>query len=318
MKSVAADFAWARQSLAATTAKAWFALNRDKMLYDFMREIVKIQEKALYVAKEREEIGAGTKRDVHLVTAMAAESKQMLKNFETMQQVDTRSLETLVGRYPANAIEPKGLTKMPPELPASGIPAALLNRRPDLVAARYRVAAAFHNEKAAELLKLPNITLRFDMGYDHVYDTVAKLIGNLFMPVYDAGRIDALIAAATADQKAAIANYRSVVLRAFREVENALAQEKQLKERYDFLMTTEREYKTAYDMTVETYEIGEGTIIDVLTAQSKWIDAGITRVNIANRRLANRVDLHLALGGGFDARPSWNLDYAKTHASEKK
>ncbi len=138
------------------------------------------------------------------------------------------------------------------------------------------------------------------------------------MPVYDAGRIDALIAAATADQKAAIANYRSVVLRAFREVENALAQEKQLKERYDFLMTTEREYKTAYDMTVETYEIGEGTIIDVLTAQSKWIDAGITRVNIANRRLANRVDLHLALGGGFDARPSWNPDYAKTHASEKK
>lgn len=318
MKSLAADFAWARQSLAAATAKAWFALNRDKMLYDFMREIVKIQEKALHVAKEREEIGAGTKRDVHLVTAMTAESKQMLKNFETMQQVDTRGLETLVGRYPANAIEPKGLTRMPPELPASGIPADLLNRRPDLVAARHRVAAAFHNEKAAELLKLPNITLRFDMGYDHVYDTVARLIGNLFMPVYDAGRIDALIAAATADQKAAIANYRSVVLRAFREVENALAQEKQLKARYDLLTTTEREYKTAYDMTVETYEIGEGTLIDVLTAQSKWIDAGITRVNIANRRLANRVDLHLALGGGFDAKPSWNPGYAKTHASEKR
>ncbi|WP_456381358.1 TolC family protein [Hydrogenimonas sp.] len=317
MKSVAADFAWARQSLAAMTAKAWFALNRDKMLHDFMREIVRIQEKALHVAKEREEIGAGTRRDVHLVTAMTAESKQMLKNFETMQQVDTRSLETLVGRYPANAIEPKGLTKMPSRLPASGIPADLLNRRPDLVAARHRVAAAFHDEKAAELLKLPNITLRFDMGYDHVYDTLAQLIGNLFMPVYDAGRIDALIAAATADQKAAIANYRSVVLRAFREVENALAQEKQLKARYDLLTTTEREYKTAYDMTVETYEIGEGTLIDVLTAQSKWIDAGITRVDVANQRLANRIDLYLALGGGFDAKPSWNPSYGK-EASKRR
>ncbi len=318
LKSVAADFAWARQSLAATTAKVWFSLNRDKMLHDFMRKIVKIQEKALYVAKEREEIGSGTKRDVHMVRAMAAESKQMLKNFEIMQQVDTRSLETIVGRYPANAIVPQGLTEMPPEIPASGIPADLLNRRPDLVAARHRVAAAFHNEKAMELLKLPSISFRFDAGYDHVHNTLAKLISNLFMPVLDAGRIDALIAAATADQKSAIANYKSVVLQAWREVENALAKEKQLKERYDYLSTTVEEYKIAYDMTVETYNIGEGTIIDVLLAQSKWIDASILRTNIANQRLANRVNLYLALGGSFNAKPAWNLDYAKTHASEKK
>ncbi|WP_456451983.1 hypothetical protein, partial [Hydrogenimonas sp.] len=67
------------------------------------------------------------------------------------------------------------------------------------------------------------------------------------------------------------------------------------------------------------YEIGEGTIFDMLLAQSKWIDAGIQKVSVANQRLANRVNLHLALGGSFDAKPAWNPDYVKTSAkaSEK-
>ncbi|WP_456452180.1 TolC family protein, partial [Hydrogenimonas sp.] len=293
LRAMAADFAYARQSLAALTAKAWFRINSDKMLYDFMDEVVGLQKKVLKIVKEREEIGAGTKRAVHVVSAMTAESQQLLKNFEIFWYNDTRTLETLVGRYPANAIEPRGLAKVPPE-PAAGIPADLLNRRPDVVAARQRVAAAFHYEKAMELLKLPSFSFSFRAGYDHLEDTIAKFLSSVFMPIIDNGEIDAYIAMANADQKAAIAHYKSVVLRAYKEVENALSQEKQLKERYDYLVTMEREYRTAYDMTVENYEIGEGTIFDMLLAQSKWIDAGIQKVSVANQRLANRVNLHLA------------------------
>jgi outer membrane protein TolC len=317
LRAMAADFAFARQSLAGMTAKAWFRINSDKKLYDFMDKVVGLQKKVLNIVKEREAIGAGTKRAVHVVSAMTAESQQLLKSFEILWYNDTRSLETLVGRYPANAIEPRGLAEVPPE-PAAGIPADLLNRRPDIVAARQRVASAFHYEKAMELLKLPSFGFSFRAGYDHLEDTIVKFLSDVFMPIIDNGEIDAYIAMANADQKAAIANYKSVVLRAFREVENALSQEKQLKERYDYLVTMEREYRIAYDMTVQNYEIGEGTIFDMLLAQSKWIDAGIQKVSVANQRLANRVNLHLALGGSFDAKPAWNPDYAKTAMKEKK
>ena len=317
LRAMAADFAFARQSLAGMTAKAWFRINSDKKLYDFMDKVVGLQKKVLKIVKEREAIGAGTKRAVHVVSAMTAESQQLLKSFEILWHNDTRSLETLGGRYPANAIEPRGLAEVPPE-PAAGIPADLLNRRPDIVAARQRVASAFHYEKAMELLKLPSFGFSFRAGYDHLEDTIVKFLSDVFMPIIDNGEIDAYIAMANADQKAAIANYKSVVLRAYREVENALSQEKQLKERYDYLVTMEKEYRTAYDMTVENYEIGEGTIFDMLLAQSKWIDAGIQKVSVANQRLANRVNLHLALGGSFDAKPAWNPDYAKTAMKEKK
>jgi outer membrane protein TolC len=210
----------------------------------------------------------------------------------------------LIGGYPANSIAPRGLPTLTNSV-AAGVPAELLNRRPDLIAARRRVAAAFHNEKAAELLKLPSITLRYDAGYDHLENTISRLIGGLFMPVWDNGEIDAYIAAATADQKLAIANYRNTVLRAWREVEDALAKERQLADRLAWLQTTEKEYKIAYDMTMETYHIGEGTIIDVLTAQGKWIDAKIARVSLQRDRLINRVNLYLALGGGINGQPAY-------------
>jgi outer membrane protein TolC len=121
------------------------------------------------------------------------------------------------------------------------------------------------------------------------------------MPVFDAGRIDALIASATADQKAALANYQSVVLYAYREVENALANERHLKNREHYLNTMVKEFKTAYDMTNENYNIGQGTILDVLNAQSKWINAQILRTQVRKERLINRVNLHLALGGSFES-----------------
>ena len=305
MRALAADYAWARQSLAGNTARIWFRLNADRVLRKFLDEVVKIQEEAMRVAKEREAIGAGTKRDLHMVTAMTEESRQMRQSFVSREKLDTHALAILLGRYPGETIAPEGLVAVPPPVPA-GLPADLLNRRPDLAAARYRVASAFHNEKATELLKLPSFNFRFQAGYDHVEDTVAKLIGSLFMPVIDNGKIDAYIAAASAEQKAAIARYRSAVLRAYREVEDALTQENQYRLRYDYLTKMEKEYKKAYDMTMESYKIGEGSIIDVLIAQGKWIDARIQRVRMQLNRLQNRVNLHLALGGGFDEKPAWN------------
>jgi len=293
-----ADYEWARQSLSANTAKAWFLLGSDKEITDFYARLVRIQQEAQTILEKRAKIGQGNMRDVHMIRGMVAEASDGLQAARAAKERDTRALETLIGRYPSASIRARNLRAVAGRVP-SGVPADLLNRRPDIIAAQYRVASAFHNTEAIKLLRLPRINIGINLGYDSIEQAMSKLIGGLFMPVFDAGKIQAQIDAATADQKAAIANYKKVVLRAYREVENALANERYLARRYAYLNTMVREYKSAYDMTDKNYKIGQGTILDVLQAQSKWINARILRTQLMKERLINRINLHLALGGSF-------------------
>ena len=303
MAAQSAYYEWARQSLSANTAKLWFLVASDRMIYEFTDQVVAIQTKAQHILDQRAKIGQGNMRDVHMSRAMVAEAKENRTAALSVKERDTRALEVLIGRYPANALHAKRLPPVPARVPV-GVPADLLNRRPDIIAAQYQVASAFHNTKAVELLRLPRITLSGQAGIDVLQDTMAKLIGGLFMPIFDAGAIQAQIDAATAEQKIAIENYRSTILNAYQEVENALALEKQLATRYNYISTMVKEYKTTYNMTKANYEIGQGTYIDVLTVQAKWINAQILKLQIHKDRLVNRVNLHLALGGSFNSHRS--------------
>jgi len=294
-----ADFEWARQSLSAQTARAWFLLGSDKMIYDFQKKVLAIQTKAEKILRERAAIGAGNLRDVHMMRGMVAEARDNLQSALSAKEQDARALETLIGRYPANALKAKKLRAVTGRVP-SGIPLDLLNRRADIVAAQFRVASSFHHVESIRLLRLPRITLEGKLGADVIQGSIAKFIGGIFMPIFDAGRIQAKIDAASADQRAALAYYRRVVLNAYREVEDALAQERHLKHREAYLATMVKEFKTAYDMTDENYKIGQGTILDVLNAQNKWINAKILRTQLRKERLINRINLHLALGGSFE------------------
>lgn len=297
-----ADFEWARQSLSAQTARAWFLLGSDKMIYDFQKQVLNIQRKAERILTQQANIGSGNMRDVHMMRGMVAEARDNVQAALSTKERDARALEILIGRYPANALKAKNLRAVTGKVP-SGVPLELLNRRADIIAAQYRVASAFHNVQSMALLKLPRITLGGELGADVVQGSVSKFLSGIFMPVFDAGRIQSLIDAASADQKAALANYQSVVFNAYREVEDALAQEKHLKYRERYLTTMVKEFKTAYNMTNENYKIGQGTILDVLNAQSKWINARILQTQVRKERLVNRVNLHLALGGSFDRPP---------------
>jgi NodT family efflux transporter outer membrane factor (OMF) lipoprotein len=294
-----ADYNFARQSLAAMTAKAWFLLNADSQIYKFTKEIVKIQERGLKILTAREEIGQGNKRDVHLSRAMVAAAKDSSRASLSSKERSQRALEVLIGRYPAGKLQSGGLDRVPPRIP-TGLPAQILERRPDLIAAEERVAAAFHQKASADLLHLPSIRLKLGVGPNSINDAITSLSSGIFAPLYTGGAIEAEVAVANAEQKAAIADYAKTALRAFQEVENALAAEEHLAARLNYVETMVKEYKTAYDMTKEKYRIGESTILDILIIQGKWIKAEILKLQVIKRRLVNRVNLHLALGGSFD------------------
>jgi NodT family efflux transporter outer membrane factor (OMF) lipoprotein len=297
-RATASDYEYTRQSLAANTAKAWFLLNANSEIYEFTKEIVKLQEKGLRVLDARERIGQGNKRDVHISNALVASAKEQAQAALTAKQRAQRSLEVLLGRYPSAKLKAKKLYALPPSIPAS-LPAKLLERRPDLISAQSRVASAFYQKESAKLLHMPNISLKLGVGPNSINDAISNLSAGIFAPLYTGGAIEAQIDIATANQKSAIASYANKALKAFQEVENALSAEKNLLKRYKLLQITEREYNIAYKMTVERYRIGESSVLDIIIVQGQWITAEIARVQVAKKLLINRINLHLALGGSF-------------------
>lgn len=295
-----ADFQFARQSLAASVANGWFMANTAKFLHQFAEDIAELQQKRVKVAEGMHKVGKGTERDVHLARGAAASAGEAAREALSASENALRSLELLLGRYPSADLETaEKLVAVPPPVPA-GIPSGIMERRPDLIAAENQVAAAFYKQKEAELLHLPRFSFSIGLGLNTINDAIAGLSAGLFGPLYTGGAIEAEVDKATAVQKEAIAVYAQAALIAFKEVEGALAAEEHLLKRDEYLQIEVRENKKAYNQTVKQYEIGQISLLDVLTVENKWIASRIAEMDIAGQRLVNRVNLHLALGGSFE------------------
>ena len=187
----------------------------------------------------------------------------------------------------------------PPAIPV-GQPSAILERRPDIIAAEDRVAAAFYAEKGAKLLHLPRFTFGAGAGLDALGDAIAGLTAGIFAPLYTGGKIEGEIEQATAKQKEAIANYASVALNAFKEVENALAGERLLKEREEYLTQATADNKKTFELAQIQYKVGKIDLFELLAHQTRWIGSEMSLLDVRRERLDNRVNLHLALGGNFE------------------
>jgi NodT family efflux transporter outer membrane factor (OMF) lipoprotein len=295
-----ADYRFARQSLAASVSNGWFLANTAKFQHQFAEKIVGIQKKRVEIAVIMQEIGKGTGRDVHLARGAVASAGEAARQALSASEDALRSLELLLGRYPSADIETADkLVAVPPPIPA-GIPSEILERRPDLIAAEHRVAAAFYKQKEAELLHLPRFKFSLGLGINSINNAIAGLSAGIFGPLYTGGAIEAEVDKATAVQKEAIASYAQAALKAFKEVEGLLAAEEHLLKREEFLKFEVKENKKALDQTKQQYEIGQISLLDVLTVENKWIASNIAEMDVAGQRLVNRVKLHLALGGSFE------------------
>jgi outer membrane protein TolC len=100
-----------------------------------------------------------------------------------------------------------------------------------------------------------------------------------------------------------MAAYGQSLLKAFEEVETSLTNEALFGEREQYLRSAEENSKNAYDMSKTRYDVGQTDLLSVLQIQAQWVGARVGVVNIRNDRLAQRVDLHLALGGSFEEKP---------------
>jgi NodT family efflux transporter outer membrane factor (OMF) lipoprotein len=306
-----ADLVSARQSLAATVAALWYETIATERLRQTAADASGVYGELLRLVTTRHAIGRAEQQDVSLALADLDRARRRERAFATSEQQIVRGLEVVVGRYPAGelALAPD-LPPVPPPVP-EGLPSELLERRPDLMAAERRVAASFHAIQVAEAARLPRIALT--AGGGRSTSELLRLAGvgagfwrvglDLLAPVFTAGALKAQVQIATAEQRAALALYAQAALRAFSEVESSLANEQLLADQQQYLEAVLTQDSEALRLGRVRFTAGATDLLHVLQLQTRQLQTRFELIGIRNDRLANRVALHLALGGGFTPTP---------------
>lgn len=298
------EYTFARFSLAAQTAKSWFLVVEGKLQVEFAEGNIAIFERSLSLVMARYNAGLTSELDVHLARFQLATGEEQVRQTRSRYEQAVRSLEVLLGRYPDAEMElAQDLATVPPPIPA-GIPALVLERRPDLVAAERQVAAAFYTIQVAKAARLPSIALTGSTGTasSDLRDAISapdpfwNLAAGLFAPIFAGGELKANVEAATARQQAALHSYVQVVLGAFSEVETALANEVFLREAQAFQETAIREAEGAYRQAIVQYDFGLIDYTNVLTIADRVVASRRQLLSLKNTRLANRINLYLSLG----------------------
>jgi NodT family efflux transporter outer membrane factor (OMF) lipoprotein len=307
--STRADFEYARQSIAASVARTWFLAIEAGLQGQLARETVRNGQELVRLATARADIGAGNHEDVFLARASLGGYRDALRDIELAREQAIRGLELLLGAYPA------GATDISPQLPAqpdpvpAGLPSALLERRPDVIAAERRVAAAFNRVHEARAARLPAIPLTSSVSWISsqlfVLTDSSNPIWNvgaaLLAPIYKGGALKTQVEIRTAEQRQAIAAYAAVGLRAFGEVENALAAEAAARDREQILLESLSDRQRTLQVVLTRFNVGSTDLRFVTDQQLALSATRSAIIRVQTERRVQRVNLHLALGGSFDA-----------------
>lgn len=307
-QGIESDFEYGRQSLIAQTAKAWFLATDARQQEMLAQEAVDIYTQLLEIAMVRENVGRASAQDVYLARADQSSAEERLRFAHGAYEQALRSIELMLGRYPSAELEAnEDFVPVPPAIPI-GVPSALLERRPDIVAAERRIAAAFQRTESAKAAKLPRIGLSLTGGRSS--SELIDLVGadqnfwsagaNFVLPIDIGGGLQAQVDINTAEQEAAVAAYGQAALRAFGEVEQALSNESLMAEREAFLSSVVEDNTRAYQASKAQYDVGKVDMLSLLQMQARVIGSRAALVHMKSARLAQRVDLHLALGGSFE------------------
>ena len=307
-QAVEADFLFAKYSLAAATAKAYFTAIEANLQADIARETVEILEETQRIVNVKYENGMASAQDVSLTRSDLASARERLTTLGGSYRDALRALEVLLGRYPGAELEVRESLPSAPPPPPAGVPSELLERRPDIVAAERRVAAAFNVTAQAQAARLPTIGLTGQLGgasasLSDLLDpaNVAWSLGaNMLAPIYDGGRRREAVEIATAEQERALAAYAQAALNAFSELEKNLDQGVVVTQRTAELQEAAREAENAFRIASLRYEEGEEDLLSVLTIQQRVIRTKSTLSSVNRLLLEQHVNLNLALGGSWE------------------
>lgn len=310
-EAAVADFRSARLSLAINTAQSWCNLITAENQLTLARETLDSFQKNYQIIQRGYKLGTLRPLDDAFGRSNIASAERSLKARQLARDEAARSLQILLGQYPDSYL---GSSPSLPRIPAirAGLPSDLIARRPDLTARRSQIYASAKRAEASRKNLLPNFRLTASSGTSspelrNLLDPsnlATSIAASIAQNVYSGGELSARARQALASNEAEIRLYQRDVLQAFREVESALATDESLEKQEQYLLTevenTALAEKWAESNFVEGLDVGNRpSILEVLEAQRRALNARSSLISLRNRRLQNHLDLLLALGGSI-------------------
>ncbi|MCP1511659.1 efflux transporter outer membrane subunit [Pseudomonas rhodesiae] len=301
----------ARLTLAADVAKAYSDLGQAHIVRDLAEEDLKRTRQMLELSQRRLDSGIDSHYQYQQTESLAASSESQLIDAQKQLQSARIALAVLLGKGPDRGGElarPAVLKPAAVAVPAV-LPAELLGRRPDLIAARWRVEAASRTIDASKTRFYPNLNLSASAGAesllgDAMFGSASRFFNiapTISLPIFDGGRLRADLDARDADYDLAVAQYNKTLVQALGDIGNTLSQLRDTGRQIQAQQHATDIAQQSYDTVVQRYGSGIGSYLDVLSIEQQLLQAQRQLASLNAGQITLSIQLMQALGGGYGA-----------------
>jgi multidrug efflux system outer membrane protein len=300
------DYRTAALSLSAEITRTWFRLGEAQQQMTVIEEQIQTNQKIFSLLKNR--LGSGLIRaaDTLRQKQLIESTREQKISAESRIHILRHQLAVLLGLPPQRGrkFSANVLPDLPP-LPETGIPADLINRRPDVQAAFNRLRAADRELASAISSRFPRFSVSASLdktaeSAENIFkDWIRTLAANLLVPIFQGGRLKAEVNRSRAVKEQRLSSYGQTILTALREVEDALVLERKQRERIGSIELQLKLANQTLSQLRTEYFNGLVNYLDVLTSlddeQQLRRDLLTARLNL----LDYRISLYRALAGGW-------------------
>jgi multidrug efflux system outer membrane protein len=295
-------------TLIGDVATNYFLLRELDLQLEIARRTLGLNDETVTYFRNRLDGGVSNRLELDRIVANRAVTATAIPEIEQQIAIVENALSLLLGRAPGGiarvALAPgEGI---PPPIPP-GLPASLLERRPDVAQAEQLLVAANADIGVAKAMFFPTISLTGFLGA--VSGDLTQFLGGdgavwsvspgLFQPVFQAGRLRRNLEAMQARFDAALAEYRKAALNGYREVANSLVTIQKLAEVRVQRDTGVIALQDASDLSRERYDSGLASYIEILTADQDLFEQQLLLAQTRGAELRARAELYRTLGGGW-------------------
>ncbi|QVL44085.1 MAG: efflux transporter outer membrane subunit [Alcanivorax sp.] len=297
-------------TLVSEVANAYLTLQADRRNLRISRETVEAQQESVDLVKGRFDLGLGSELEVRQAEVALETARTNEARFKRLVAQDRNALAVLVGAplpplpdSPAEDLDTE-LAALP-EIPA-GVPSSVLRQRPDIQQAEYSLKAANANIGAARAAFFPRITLTGSAGtasseLSGLFDSGSEswsFSPSISLPIFSGGRNRANLDVAEVRRDQNVARYEQTIQTAFQEVSDALQARGSFTEQEQAQNALVTATRRSLALAEARYEQGADDYLAVLDARRELLSAEQELVSVRLQKLANRITLYRALGGG--------------------
>lgn len=296
-----------KTQIVASIANAYYnllALDEQKRILD--KTLIN-REQSLETTKALKEAGNVTEVAVNQTEAQLYSVKSMLVDVENGIKLNENVMSILLGTNPQSINRTNLASQQVNQTLSVGVPAQLLENRPDIKAAEFGLMNAFENVNIANASFYPSLTISATGGVqgidiDKLFNAqslFASVIGGLTQPLLQQRRLRTQKEVALANQENALINYKSKILNASKEVSDALYTYDAATKKVEYKQKEYQLYNQAITYSEELLNYGMANYLEVITARDNGLNAELNVVDAKLTSLSSMVELYRAVGGGW-------------------